>query len=421
MIVLGLLLSSPQICAQFVSTGIGTTTPDVSAVLHASSNTQGFLMPRLTSAQKLSIPTPATGLVVYDTDFNEFWYFDGTAWVTIGGADNDWSGAGTGAMYVTSTSDSVGIGLTNPTERLEVLGNVKAGPGSPLTLIGVHPNHAGYAALWRTGKDYSVKTEGANLFLNATSAGGDIYLRTFDQDKAIIKGSTGNMGVGTVAPSFKLHVTGDVYADQGWVRTSGNTGWYNQTHNGGFYMIDPNWIRNYGNKGIYLNVGSNATNALWVDNGFFRVSDGTQGAGKIMTSDASGNASWQTPGTVAGPTFITPSVVWTYGGGVMGSNITTSINVFSYVPSTATHVILELEWAMSTPDNGDVDAHLRCRPDGAYPWYIVGRARSSGGSDSIAGSNQGIFPFRLTDGNLDLIHEPPGFNGGYTLRIIGYY
>ncbi|MBN2541558.1 hypothetical protein JXI42_01725 [bacterium] len=41
-----------------------------------------------------------------------------------GGADNDWTGAGTGQMYTTDTNDSVGIGLTSPSEKLHVNGNV---------------------------------------------------------------------------------------------------------------------------------------------------------------------------------------------------------------------------------------------------------------------------------------------------------
>ena len=61
--------------------GIGTTTPHQSSILHLESTNSGFLMPRLTYAQKLAIPSPATGLIIYQTT-NEtgFWYYDGTAW-----------------------------------------------------------------------------------------------------------------------------------------------------------------------------------------------------------------------------------------------------------------------------------------------------------------------------------------------------
>ena len=49
-------------------TGINTQTPDVSAALEIQSTTKGLLMPQLTTAQKNSMPTPATGLMLYDTD-----------------------------------------------------------------------------------------------------------------------------------------------------------------------------------------------------------------------------------------------------------------------------------------------------------------------------------------------------------------
>lgn len=36
----------------------------------------------------------------------------------------------------------------------------------------------------------------------------------------------------------------------GWVRTYGNTGWYSQTHGGGWFMSDTTWIRAYSNKSV---------------------------------------------------------------------------------------------------------------------------------------------------------------------------
>jgi len=44
--------------------GIGTNTPHPSAKLHIEANDKGVLIPRLTSAQRLSIVAPATGLLV---------------------------------------------------------------------------------------------------------------------------------------------------------------------------------------------------------------------------------------------------------------------------------------------------------------------------------------------------------------------
>lgn len=64
--------------------GVGTTTPDASSVLEVQSNTQGMLTPRMTSTQREAISTPATGLIVYQTDGTAgFYYFTGSAWVIL--------------------------------------------------------------------------------------------------------------------------------------------------------------------------------------------------------------------------------------------------------------------------------------------------------------------------------------------------
>jgi len=60
--------------------GIGTTTPDASSILDIESTTQGILTPRMTTAQRIAIASPAEGLMVFDIDEGSFFYFDGTVW-----------------------------------------------------------------------------------------------------------------------------------------------------------------------------------------------------------------------------------------------------------------------------------------------------------------------------------------------------
>ncbi len=52
----------------FAQAGIGTTSPDASAVLDVSSVTKGFLPPRMTETQMNAISSPVEGLFVYCTD-----------------------------------------------------------------------------------------------------------------------------------------------------------------------------------------------------------------------------------------------------------------------------------------------------------------------------------------------------------------
>ena len=59
---LSLLLLVLSVNAQI---GIGTTTPNASAVLDITSTTQGLLLPRMTQAQRNVILTPAQGLMIF--------------------------------------------------------------------------------------------------------------------------------------------------------------------------------------------------------------------------------------------------------------------------------------------------------------------------------------------------------------------
>jgi hypothetical protein len=62
---------------------IGTTTNAASSKLTVESTTQGFLPPRMTTAQKNAISSPATGLVIYDTTLNKLCVRTASAWETI--------------------------------------------------------------------------------------------------------------------------------------------------------------------------------------------------------------------------------------------------------------------------------------------------------------------------------------------------
>lgn len=64
-------------CYAQKNVGIGTVTPHSSAVLDLTSNSQGFLGPRLSSNQRLSIATPSPGLLVFDVDTGCYFYYNG--------------------------------------------------------------------------------------------------------------------------------------------------------------------------------------------------------------------------------------------------------------------------------------------------------------------------------------------------------
>lgn len=79
------------LCFLFVSNtanaqiGIGTVTPNSSSVLDITSTTQGMLAPRMTTAQRTAIGTPAESLLVFDTTDKAFYFYNTatTAWIKI--------------------------------------------------------------------------------------------------------------------------------------------------------------------------------------------------------------------------------------------------------------------------------------------------------------------------------------------------
>jgi hypothetical protein len=134
---------------------------------------------------------------------------------------------------------------------------------------------------------------------------------------------SGNIGIGEAAPYAKLHI-GDVPSDGDGLLMIGpsfggsariglrtNTGsgnfeneWHLLAEAGGkFHIVDgrsfdvaPSGIERIsiatnGNVGI----GTTSPGAKLDVNGPIKITDGSQGAGKVLTSDASGLASWQSP------------------------------------------------------------------------------------------------------------------------------
>src|SRR5258706_15950583 len=83
-----LIIAASQFCiaslnAQSVAINTDGTTAHSSAILDIKSITKGMLAPRMTSVQRIAIATPAAGLLVYDTDTNSFWFYNGSVWSNL--------------------------------------------------------------------------------------------------------------------------------------------------------------------------------------------------------------------------------------------------------------------------------------------------------------------------------------------------
>jgi len=135
--IISILLFVNMVKAQ---TGIGTTTPHASAKLEVASTTKGFLPPRMTATERGNIPSPAPGLMVYQTDGTTgLYYFNGTLWIYIINSTTNVLSVVNGG---TGTTTSIGTGsvvlntnatLANPTLTTPSLG---VASGTSLALTG---------------------------------------------------------------------------------------------------------------------------------------------------------------------------------------------------------------------------------------------------------------------------------------------
>ena len=97
-----------------------------SAILDVSSTTKGLLVPRMLATQRIAIATPATGLLVYDTDSASFAYYSAGAWIFLTGnisLNSNWATTGNAA-----TNESVHfLGTTDNKNLIFKRNNIRAG------------------------------------------------------------------------------------------------------------------------------------------------------------------------------------------------------------------------------------------------------------------------------------------------------
>src|SRR5450759_2373522 len=115
-VILFWILGGQKSFAQGVGISEASITADPSAILElkwTSGPFKGFLAPRLTSAQRNAIASPANGLLVYDTDTKSYWYWD-VVWIAISGGSSilGVANGGTGLSSITANNLLYGNGTS---------------------------------------------------------------------------------------------------------------------------------------------------------------------------------------------------------------------------------------------------------------------------------------------------------------------
>lgn len=298
--------------ASFSQIGINTTFPN--AMLDVSATNQGILLPRvaLTSAlDNVTVINPqggaiATSTMVYNTStagvspnnvIPGYYYWDGSRWVSVGSDGRDWTTTGNTAtnadVNFIGTTDNVDFRVrTNNTQRFNFTtnGRLRAYDNGNLT----QPTYS-----WMGDEDTGMWRPAANTLDLATTGVSRIRVN-----------NDGNIGIGATdtparltvvgnrnVPAFpnltsngimRIAVNGSEGLDIG--KTDGTGGFSAWIQSGFSGSSDPLSLQPLGG-----NVGVNVlapTNSLHV-NGTVRIVDGTQATGRVLTSNATGVASWQ--------------------------------------------------------------------------------------------------------------------------------
>lgn len=96
--------SNSLILGNNVNVGIGTSTPNTSAILDLTSTTGALLLPRLSDTQRNAL-TAAAGMTIFDTSSANMQYYNGSAWVSVTG------GGGGSFTWVDQTSTTVTMAI----------------------------------------------------------------------------------------------------------------------------------------------------------------------------------------------------------------------------------------------------------------------------------------------------------------------
>lgn len=185
--------------AQSVAINADGSNADPSAILDLKTNNKGMLVPRMTTAQRTGISSPAAGLLVYDTDTNNFWFYNGVGWTQLtAGGSGPWFA--TGNNITNTNTGRVGIGTTSPLARLAV--------DSGIVIDQEGANVGSLTSALSFGNDGLAGISRSYLAGSPTRSGLGFHVKGARQ---MVLDSTGQLGIGTINPLQPLHVNGNGY------------------------------------------------------------------------------------------------------------------------------------------------------------------------------------------------------------------
>ena len=208
--------------AQSLAINTDGSTANASSILDVKSTAKGILIPRMTMSDRNLIATPATGLMIYQTDNTAgFYYYDGVAWVSIVSSGNNlWLKSG--ANIYNSNAGNVGIGTSTPLALLHVKNGAllfdNTSGGTPTSGSGTRMMWIPAKAAFRAGSVVGATWDDAYIGQNSFATGNNNQA-SGDNSIAMGGGSTASGLASTVIGSACI-ASGDNSTAMGWGTTA---------------------------------------------------------------------------------------------------------------------------------------------------------------------------------------------------------
>tara|TARA_R110000850_G_scaffold109659_1_gene222755 strand:- start:24289 stop:25632 length:1344 start_codon:yes stop_codon:yes gene_type:complete len=290
----------------YAQVGIGTVNPHSSSILDISSPDKGILIPRIDLGNLTTtspITNPVKSLMVWNTDAanggaNEgFYFWTGADWNTIATSGGSGSSGDSWSMSGNNISGSDFLGTTNYSSlRMRVNNN---------EVSSYHPNGGISIGLQSNANPNNALALGRLARANSNEALAVGY-------DALASGYQ-SMAVGNYATATSNNATALGHSSEATGQNSSALGYDSRATGQNAMAVGTGALANQANTlilgnntpvsswdGTRIGIGtSNPTEKLHVQ-GAMRIVDGNQGAGKVLTSDANGRATWQEVGSAGG-------------------------------------------------------------------------------------------------------------------------
>lgn len=241
------------------SAGIGTTSPNASALLEVKSTKKGVLIPRMTSAQRDAIASPAQGLLIFQTDRAAGFYYYNKGWRAITPSTSNFAETNLSNLAPTTSINANLLPSSNNTKNLgSKTKNWEKGYFKDTvftkTLMAVDSSYTGVRVYGGSYGVYATSLNNYGVFASSGYTGVYGYGTTYG-----LHGSGSSYGV-FGSGSYGVYGSGTTYGVYGY---SGNYGVYGS----GFYGVYGYTSSGYGGTfisdnghGLYAKTGSTAGN-----------------------------------------------------------------------------------------------------------------------------------------------------------------